>query len=61
MTTVTAIFLTITLLMGAGLVVAYLFSIASAGNTVVYTILRKKIDGHNLLKPLDTDSLSETD
>ena len=53
-TTVTAIFLTITILMGAGLVVAHLFSIASAGNTVIYTILRKKVDGHNLLVPLDS-------
>ncbi len=51
-TPVTAIFLTITLLMGAGLVIAYLFSIASAGNTVIYTIVRKKLDGQNLLEPL---------
>ena len=58
-TTVTAIFLTATLLMGAGLVIAYLFSIASAGNTVVYTILRKKVDGQDLLKPFDAHSLSE--
>ncbi len=55
-TTVTAIFLTITILMGAGLVVAHLFSIASAGNTVIYTILRKKVDGHNLLAPIDLQS-----
>ena len=54
-TTVTAIFLTITLLIGAGLVVAHLFSIASAGNTVVYTILRKRIDGYNLLDPFSED------
>ena len=54
-TTVPAVFLTITLLMGAGLVIAYLFSIVSAGNTVVYTILRKKIDGHNLLDPFGAE------
>ncbi|MYC78064.1 hypothetical protein F4X10_20065 [Candidatus Poribacteria bacterium] len=54
-TPVTAIFLTITLLMGAGLVIAYLFSIASAGNTVIYTIVRKKLDGQNLLEPLDAE------
>lgn len=54
-TTVTAIFLTITILIGTALVVAYLFSIASAGNTVIYTILRKKIDGHNLLVPFDSE------
>ena len=54
-TTVTAIFLTITILMGTALVVSHLFSIASAGNTVIYTILRKKIDGQNLLVPLDAE------
>ena len=57
--TVPAIFLTITILMGAALVVAHLFSIASAGNTVIYTVLRKKIDGQNLLVPLDSQ-LTET-
>ena len=56
-TTVTAIFLTLTILMMGGLVIAYLFSIASAGNTIVYLILRKKIDGHNLLKPSDMDAI----
>ena len=60
-TTVTAIFLTITLLMGIGLVIAYLFSIASAGNTVVYTILRKKIDGHNLLEPFNANVIETPD
>ena len=53
-TPVTAIFLTITLLMSAGLVIAYLFSIASAGNTVIYTIVKKKLDGQNLLVPLES-------
>ncbi|MCY3744079.1 MAG: hypothetical protein OXH00_23955 [Candidatus Poribacteria bacterium] len=60
MTTVTAIFLTTTLLMGAGLVIAHLFSIASAGNTVIYTILRKKIDGHNLLEPFNPEPAEGT-
>ena len=60
-TTVTAIFLTITLLMGIGLVIAYLFSIASAGNTVIYTILRKKIDGHNLLDPFSGNGVETSD
>ena len=59
MTTVTAIFLTITLLIGVGLVIAYLFSIASAGNTIIYLILRKKIDGHNLLERFN-DGVIET-
>lgn len=56
-TPVTAIFLTITLLMGVGLVIAYLFSIASAGNTLVYTIVRKKLDGQNLLVPPDLEPI----
>ena len=53
-TPVTAIFLTITLLMITGLVIAYLFSIASAGNTVIYTIVRKKLDGQDLLVPSES-------
>ena len=59
-TPVTAIFLTITLLMSAGLVIAYLFSIASAGNTVIYTIVRKKLDGQSLLVPSESQ-LAETE
>ena len=54
-TTVTAIFLTITILMVVGLVIAYLFSIASAGNTIAYSVLREKIDGYNLLERLNED------
>ena len=54
-TTVTAIFLTLTILMAVGLVIAYLFSIASAGNTMIYLVLRQKIDGHNLLERLNED------
>ena len=34
------------------LIIAFLFSIASAGNTLIYTLLRKRIDGQNLLAPL---------
>ena len=58
-TPVTAIFLTITLLMSAGLIIAYLFSIASAGNTIIYTIVRKKLDGQNVLVPSESQ-LTET-
>lgn len=54
-TPVTAIFLTVSLLMSAGLIIAYLFSIASAGNTIIYTIVRKKLDGQNLLEPLEAE------
>ena len=60
-TTVTAIFLTLTILMVVGVVIAYLFSIASAGNTMVYLILRKKLDGHNLLEPSDTREIETPD
>ncbi|MCY3551804.1 MAG: hypothetical protein OXH39_15185 [Candidatus Poribacteria bacterium] len=56
-TPVTATLLTITLLMSAGLIIAYLFSIASAGNTIVYTIVRKKLDGQNLLVPPDAEPI----
>ena len=56
-TPVTATLLTVTLLMSAGLVIAYLFSIASAGNTVVYTIVRKKLDGQDLLVPPDAEPI----
>ena len=60
-TAVTAIFLTLTMLMVVGLVIAYLFSIASAGNTMVYLVLRKKIDGHNLLEPFNEDVIETSD
>ena len=60
-TTVTAIFLTLTILMVFGLVIAYLFSIASAGNTIVYLVLRKKIDGHNLLERFNEDEIETQD
>ena len=55
-TTTTAIFLTSALIMIAFLVIAYLFSIASVGNTVIYTILRKRIDGQNLLEPIEPEA-----
>ncbi|MCZ6677629.1 MAG: hypothetical protein O7E52_10295 [Candidatus Poribacteria bacterium] len=47
---VTSILMTASLLFIAGLVIAYLFSIASAGNTLIYTILRRRTDGQNLLE-----------
>ena len=33
-----------------GLIIAYLLSIASAGNTLIYTMLRRRVDGENLLE-----------
>ncbi len=57
--TITAIFMTFSLLFIAGLVIAYLFSIASAGNTLIYTILRKWVDGGNLLTVEDEAAVSD--
>lgn len=54
---IAAIFMVLSLLLIAGLVVAYLFSIASAGNILIYTILRKRIDGANLLEVEEEDIL----
>ncbi len=48
-TLTSAIFFTIAVIGTVFLILAYLLSIASAGNTVIYTILRKQIDGQNLL------------
>ena len=58
-TTLTSIFITLSLLFVLGLVVAYLFSIASVGNTIIYAVLRRRSDGENLLEvDEDEDSLS---
>ena len=56
---ITALFMTLSLLFIAGLIVAYLFSIASTGNTVIYTILRRRIDGENLLEVEDEEDRSD--
>lgn len=56
---ITAIFMTLSLLLIVGLVVAYLFSIASAGNTLIYTILRKRVDGANLLEVEDEENIPD--
>ena len=58
---IAAIFMTFSLLFIAGLVVAYLFSIASAGNTLIYTILRRRVDGVNLLEVADKEDISDPD
>ena len=52
--TICAILITLTLICIAGGVVAYLFSLASVGTTLIYTILRKHIDGQNLLEIIGT-------
>ena len=56
--TIAAIFMTFSLLFIAGFVIAYLFSIASAGNTLIYTILRRRVDGGNLLEVEDEGEVS---
>lgn len=53
-TTICAILITVTLICIAGGVIAYLFSLASVGTTLIYTILRKHIDGQNLLETIET-------
>ena len=54
-TTICAVFITLTLLCIVGGVVAYLFSLASVGTTLIYTILRYRIDGQNLIQIVGTD------
>ena len=56
---IAAIFMTFSLLFIAGLIIAYLFSIASAGNTLIYTILRRRVDGGNLLEVEDEAEVSD--
>ena len=50
---IASIFMTLTLLGIIGLIIAYLLSIASAGNTLIYTMLRRRVDGENLLEVED--------
>ena len=55
---IASIFMVVSLLCIAGLVIAYLLSIASAGNTLIYTMLRKRIDGENLLEVEEEEEVS---
>ena len=54
-TTICAIFLTLTILCIVAGVVAFLFSLASVGTTLIYTILRQRIDGQNLVQLVGPD------
>jgi hypothetical protein len=56
---VTSIFMMGSILLILLLVIAYLFSIASVGNTIIYTILRRRIDGENLLEVKEEQETSE--
>ena len=58
---ITAIFMTLSLLFITGLVIAYLLSMASAGNTLIYTILRRRVDGENLLEVEEEEEISLSD
>lgn len=50
--TISGILITLTVIGIAGVIIAYLFSIASVGTTVIYTIIRKRIDGLNLIETI---------
>ncbi len=49
-TTICAILLTLSLICIAGGIVAYLFSLASVGTTLIYIVIRRHIDGQNLIE-----------
>ena len=59
-TTICAIFITFTLIYIVGGIVAYLFSLESVGTTLIYTILRRRIDGQNLIQVIGTDEHKST-
>ena len=50
--TISGILTTFTVIGIVGVIIAYLFSIASVGTTVIYTIIRKRIDGLNLIETI---------
>ncbi len=53
-TIICAILITLTLICIAGGIMAYLFSLASVGTTLIYTIIRKHIDGQNIIETIGT-------
>lgn len=50
--TISGILITLTVIGIVGVIIAYLFSLASVGTTVIYTIIRKRIDGLNLIETI---------
>lgn len=60
LSTILAIFITLTLICIVGGILAYLFSLASVGTTLIYTILRLRIDGQNLIQEIGTDEQLST-
>lgn len=61
---IASVFIALSLLGIMGLIIAYLLSIASAGNTLIYTMLRRRVDGEDLLdveeENVDTPTPPET-
>ena len=51
-TTICAIFLVFTLISLVGGIFAYLFSLTSVGTTLIYVILKKYVDGEDIIKPI---------
>ena len=50
--TISGLLITFSIIGIVGIIIAYLFSIASVGTTVIYTIIRKRIDGLNLIETI---------
>ncbi|MCG9126630.1 hypothetical protein JT359_03410 [Candidatus Poribacteria bacterium] len=50
--TISGLLITFTVIGIVGIIIAYLFSIASVGTTVIYTIIRKRIDGLDLIETI---------
>ena len=51
-TTICAIFLAFMLISLFGGILGYLFSLVSVGSTLIYVILRKYVDGENIIQPI---------
>lgn len=52
-------FMFVSFIIIVGIVVSYPLSVLSCGNTVIYTILRKKIDNENMLESKQEESFEE--
>ena len=59
-TVICAILLTLTLISLAGGVVAYLFSLASVGTTLIYVVIRMRLDENNLIEIVGIDGQLHT-
>ncbi|MCY4402760.1 MAG: hypothetical protein OXD54_09320 [Candidatus Poribacteria bacterium] len=59
-TVICVILLTVTLIGLASGVVAYLFSLASVGTTLIYVVIRKRLDENNLIEIIGIDGQIHT-